>query len=411
MDRLIYPSSLSGIVRIPASKSIAHRAYICNALAYSPAVIECNTDSVDIQATRACLSVLMEDNGNHQAPRVCNCVESGSTLRFLLPLAAALGKKVSFTGAPYLVKRPLSPLCEALQQHGIHISNAGQFPLTVSGQLTPGNYKLPGNISSQFISGLLFALPLLPSDSEIKITGTTESFSYINLTLDMLRQFHIHIEPTIDGFHVDGNQQYLAPEHLTIEADWSSAAFWLAAGAIGMTSPYCSGLNPDSLQGDRAILRILEAFGAMIEYGEDGIRALQGNLHGTIIDASNIPDLVPILAVVAAYAQGKTEFIHAGRLRLKESDRIHSTRDLLSRLGIQTADTQDTLTVYGKTSTNNDSFSKPYVIIDSHNDHRIAMSAAIAATRSSLPVMINGAESVTKSYPDFFEHFDSLCTK
>jgi len=414
MDLILKQSDLSGTVRIPASKSVAHRAYICAALAAAPTDIICNSDSIDIQATRNCLSILNAAlSGDTVREPVLDCKESGSTLRFLLPLACVLTSRlkqpIHFTGADYLSKRPLSPLLEELCAHGADITFSGFFPLIVSGELTSGSYTLPGNISSQYISGLLMALPLLSGDSEIHITGTRESVSYIGLTLAMLRTFGIRITETHYGYFVPGNQCYTSPGTLTIEADWSSAAFWLAAGAIGRTAPILTGLSLDSAQGDRAVLQILENFGAGILQTDTGITVRKPTiLHGTVVDASDVPDLIPVLAVVASHAEGKTEFINAGRLRIKESDRIVSTEELLQRLGVRTESTRDTLTVYGTADSAPSVPDSAPIAVRSFNDHRIAMSAAVAATVSARPILLSQAESVSKSYPTFYEHYKNL---
>lgn len=418
MDLILKQAHLSGTVRIPASKSVAHRAYICAALAAAlnatPTDIICNSDSIDIQATRNCLNTLTSAlSGNTVCEPVLDCKESGSTLRFLLPLACVLTSKlkqpIQFTGADYLSKRPLSPLLEELCTHGADIAFSGSFPLTVSGGLTPGSYTLPGNISSQYISGLLLALPLLSGNSEIHITGTRESVSYIGLTLAMQRTFGICITETAYGYFIPGNQCYTSPGKLTIEADWSSAAFWLASGAIGTTAPILTGLSTESAQGDRAVLQILESFGANILQTDTGITIQKPTkLHGTVVDASDVPDLIPVLAVVAAHAEGKTVFRNAGRLRIKESDRIVSTETLLQRLGIRTESTQDTLTVYGTSNSTASVSDTAPIAVHSFNDHRIAMSAAVAATVSGRPLLLSQAEAVSKSYPTFYEHYKSL---
>jgi 3-phosphoshikimate 1-carboxyvinyltransferase len=310
------------------------------------------------------------------------CGESGSTFRFLLPVVGALGRKASFILEGRLPERPLSPLYEELVRHGCKLSPQGANPFTIEGQLTPGSYTLDGGVSSQFISGLLFALPLLGGDSTISLTGKAESLPYIEMTLDTLKTFQINIGYDGKAFTIPGRQKYISPGTVQVEGDWSNAAFWLCAGAVSGNTVTVTGLDPHSKQGDRAVAEILGRFGK--------------DLHGIEIDAANIPDLVPILSVVAAAAKGPTRIYNAGRLRDKESDRLAAIRDVLGKLGADIRETEDGLVING---------GKPLTggTVSSWGDHRIAMSAAIAAVLCAGPVIIQGAEAADKSYPTFFD--------
>jgi 3-phosphoshikimate 1-carboxyvinyltransferase len=376
MDIAVNPGPLSGTVRAVPSKSAAHRAMICAALADTPTEIICDGTSKDIEATGACLAAL-ESSG-----ALLPCGESGSTLRFLLPIVGALGRKASFVLEGRLPERPLSPLYEELVRHGCKLSPQGTSPFTVEGQLMAGDYTLDGGVSSQFISGLLFALPLLGGDSTITLTGRVESLPYIGMTLEMLKTFGINVEYSNGVFMVGGRQRYRSPGTVKVEGDWSNAAFWLCAGAISGREITVTGLDADSKQGDRAVVEILARFGK--------------DLRGIEIDAADIPDLVPILSVVAAAAKGETVIRGAGRLRDKESDRLAAVCDVLGTLGADVTETEDGLRIVG---------GKPLKggTVSSWGDHRIAMSAATAAVLCAEPIVIQGAEAVNKSYPTFFE--------
>jgi 3-phosphoshikimate 1-carboxyvinyltransferase len=403
VDAKIQPASLSGTLKIIPSKSQAHRALICAALADKPTRIECEVTSKDIEATAACLAmlgakILRQQGGYDVTPLKRDrrlgsyplpCGESGSTFRFLLPLAGALRKKTSFVPEGRLPKRPLSPLYEALVQHGCTLSPQGSVPFTVAGKLTPGNYSLGAGVSSQFVSGLLFALPLLNGDSTLRLSGRVESFPYIELTLAMLETFGINIEFKDTVFTIPGRQLYHSPGTVCVEGDWSNAAFWLAANAIGGGGVSVTGLDKQSRQGDRKIVDILEQFSA------------SGKLRGIEIDARDIPDLVPILAVVAAAAAGTTVIRGAGRLRIKESDRLAAVTDMLCGLGADVRETEDGLHIHGGKTLSGGT-------VSSFGDHRIAMAAAIAAVLCTEPVVIRGAEAVNKSYPGFFDGLRSL---
>ena len=325
MDVKIFPVHLGGTVRAIPSKSQAHRALICAALADGPTRVERGGESEDIAATAACLSalgaVIERQPGGYfvspvrpqreQGADVClPCGESGSTFRFLLPIAGALGQDVSFLLKGRLPKRPLSPLYEELVRHGCELSPQGSVPLHITGQLTPGHYSLDAGVSSQFISGLLFALPLLEGDSELRLTGRVESFPYVELTMAMLETFGLSVAFDGSVFYLSGGQVYRSPGVISVEGDWSNAAFWLSAGAIGNGGSggvTCTGLDLQSRQGDRAIVEILSRFGARLEEEDSAVTVRGGNLGGIEIDARDIPDLVPILAVVAVAAQGTTD--------------------------------------------------------------------------------------------------------
>lgn len=394
MNAIIHPHPLKGSIQIPCSKSFAHRLLIAAALADKPTIVEINALNADISATAECLRALgariePEPKGFKVYPvrqekfsgmRELFCQESGSTLRFMLPVAAALGTEAAFTGSGRLPERPNAILTDALQEHGIVIDN-DLLPMHISGKLHGGRYAIAGNVSSQYISGLLLALPLCNENSEIVLTTHLESSAYIDVTLEVLRAFGIRIEAAEHGWHIPGSQTYTSPGRITAEGDWSSAAFWLTANVMG-SSVVCEGLNTGSIQGDRAISEMLKQL-------------------GSIIDVSGTPDLVPALAVSAAIYPGTTHITGATRLRIKESDRLRSVADMLSALGCRVEELDDGLMIHG---------GKPLAgcTINGCNDHRIVMAAAIAGTVASGPVTITDAQAVAKSYPAFFEHFNTL---
>lgn len=417
-----------GTVGAIASKSQAHRLLICAALSPGESRVVCSESSADIEATVRCLDAL----GAHinyvsggfnvrpiRAPvvgeRVLDCGESGSTLRFMLPVACALGVDAAFHMGGRLPSRPLSPLYEELISHGCALSPQGMNPLHTSGQLSGGRFTIPGNISSQFFSGLMFALPLLAVDSQIRIIGTLESRPYIDMTVAALNEFGIAVKSDENCYRIKGNQRYTAKETVSVEGDWSNAAFWLCAGAIGAArlgdgrqasassdnAVTVTNLKPDSLQGDKSILTILERFGARVIYGTDSVTVSRGSLKGIDIDAGDTPDLVPILAAVASVADGKTMIYNAERLRIKESDRLKTVTETLRTLGADITETKDGLIVIGKNQLTGG-------MVSSHGDHRIAMTAAIVSAACRDMVTIEEAEAVSKSYPGFFKDFAAL---
>ena len=391
MIKRIQPTPLSGTIPAIASKSMAHRLMICGALAKEQTNIVCSTTSKDMEATRACLDGLFSDG---RLP----CGESGSTLRFLLPVAAALGKTVEFHMEGRLPQRPLAPLDEQLEVHGAKLSRPREGVLRCEGKLTPGAYTLPGDVSSQYISGLLLALPLLDGPSALSVTGKVESEPYIHMTLAAMEKFGISIKKEGNVYHIP-SCSYKSPGTVTVEGDWSNAAFWLCAGALGK-SVSVSGLERNSLQGDKKIADILQKFGAKVVWEGDKLTVSPGRLTACDIDAAEIPDLVPILSVVASAAEGTTKIYNAQRLRLKESDRLETVTQMLTALGGKVEQRSDGLLITGC----------PLVggTVDSCNDHRIAMSAAIASVLCREPVTVLDAQAVEKSYPQFWEDFERM---
>ena len=413
MEIKITPSQTGGCIHAINSKSHVHRLLICAALSKEPVTIYCPDTSNDIEATARCLCALgasIKRNGKcyeitpsgavHPDP-LLSCADSGSTLRFLLPVAAALGADARFHMTGRLPQRPITPLTDQLAAHGCRISHDSENILRCTGQLSFGEFSLPGNISSQYFSGLLFALPLLNGDSIIHIEGTPESVGYIQMTLDTLAQSGIKIIFEDDKFIVPGNQTYTLPAYVKAEGDWSNAAFWLSMGALSNKSIICTGLNHLSAQKDKRILRILRRFGASVTTTPDSATVSFDRLCGIEINAADIPDLVPVLAVVAASAQGTTKFTHAGRLRIKESDRLRSVTEMLKALGADVTELSDKLIINGTGTLNGGT-------VDSCGDHRIAMSAACASVICKNPVTIKGAECVSKSYPAFWDDFESM---
>jgi len=511
-------SRFGGTIPAIASKSFAHRLILLASLSDAPTKIICPTTSKDIEATIQCMTALGADirrdgealfvtpidrshkkspedgndasteaNANHPTPVKMDAGESGSTLRFLLPILGVLGCNAEIRTAGRLASRPLSPLKEEMAAHGTDISvylagkvNPNETPdrvpannaffqnsntgsglpkpdtdsmydrIPVSGKMEGGSYTIAGNISSQFITGLLLALPLAEEDSTLTVTGKLESRPYVDITLACLREAGITIReesevspqthstestaPTGTAnnseeqssnstvFHIPGRQKPHCPETLITEGDWSNAAFFLAAGALSPQGVTVTGLNPDSCQGDKEMVHLLQQFGAEIASLPDDacsanqissqpqsglphlrhqIRTKKAPLRGLSIDAANIPDLVPILAAVAAAAEGTTVFRNIERLRIKESDRVATVIDCITSLGGEAYEENDTLIIRGTGTIRGGT-------VDSHNDHRIAMTAAILSLISEGPVTITDAGAVKKSYPGFYEDFLKL---
>lgn len=406
----IEPGLLGGTVNAIPSKSMAHRLLICAALADQPTQLDLKFQSEDIEATRRCLSALgtvftRNDQGLLVRPwsklpynPLLDCGESGSTLRFLLPVAAALCPAARFTGSGRLPDRPISDLAKAMSDHGVRFSSE-RLPFAASGVLQPGHYSISGSISSQYLSGLLLAMAVLPGNSSLEVTTELESRPYVEMTIQALRQFGASVSPGGSGWQVAGQARLQSPGHLPVEGDWSNTGFFLTAGALG-SDITVKGLDPASGQGDRQILSVLEAMGASFSSSAEGLRVLPGSLIGFTVDMRQIPDALPILAVAATAARGETRLIHAGRLRYKESDRLTATAELIRSLGGQVRELPDQLIIQGSALTGG--------TVQSFGDHRIVMAAAIAATVAQGPVTILGAEAVRKSYPDYFKDYQSL---
>lgn len=408
---VITPAVLHGNLTPPPSKSAAHRAIICAALANGQSRIAPFENSKDMDATIGAVRALgakvtIDENrliidGSNTFSKISpeiDCLESGSTLRFMIPVAAAGGANVTFKGKGRLPQRPIGPYLDCLPENGVSCETNGGLPLQISGRLEPGVYTLPGDVSSQFVTGLLLALPLLSGDSEIRLTTPLQSVGYIDLTIDIMKQFGVDIIRRNQSFFVKGNKHY-TPCNFKVEGDWSQAAFWLAAGALGSRIE-CSGLDLESRQGDSAVIDILRRFGAKIGCGET-VSAYGENLNGCEIDASQIPDLVPVLAAVASLSEGRTVIGNAARLRLKESDRLHTTARGLSALGAKISETSDSLIIEGR----------PFLsggTANGANDHRIVMALSIAAIKCKNPVTISDCESINKSYPQFFNDYNAL---
>lgn len=410
-DVIIAPSRLCGTITVPPSKSAAHRVVLCAAMAGGVSRIENIALSDDIRATIGAAEALgvktrYEDgcltvdstSGRTKSARI-DCGESGSTLRFLIPVAAALGMQAEFVGHGRLPQRPIGVYSECLPPHGVLCETEGSLPLNISGQLTPGKFVLPGNISSQFITGLLLALPLLDGDSEIELSSPLESEGYVDMTIEIQRAFGVQVDLNCTGWTIRGGQSY-QPRSYTVEGDWSQAAFFLAAGALGGELSIC-GLNRNSTQGDKAAERLFEQFGAELWWDKEVLNVKSGHLKGFEIDASQIPDLVPILAATAALSEGTTQICHAERLKIKESNRLIAMADGLSNLGADVRLTEDGLIIYGVPKLRSAS-------AFGYNDHRIVMALAIAALRANGKITVSDAQSIDKSYPNFFEDYRML---
>ena len=412
MQAVIRGSVLGGRFRAIPSKSDAHRLLIAASLAANPTQVLLSSRSADIDATVSCLralntTILETPDGLDIFPQqsgkrepTLDCGESGTTLRLLIPVAAARYDTVSMTGRGRLPERPVEELLRCLRINGTTADNT-HLPLILSGRLHAGVFEIDGNISSQYISGLLFALPLLYGDSEIRLLSPLESSGYVDLTRATLAKFHIQAHPRPYGFFVPGGQTYRSPGSAAVEGDWSNVAFFLAAGALHAPVS-CTGLSVTTHQPDFAILELLQRFGANVEVLENAVLVSPGELRGIAVDVSEKPDLVPILAVLGACAKGQTQLTNAKRLRMKESDRLAATTQMLRGMGARIKELEDALIITG------DLDKLRGASVDCCNDHRIAMAAAIAASRAEGETTLHGAECVQKSYPSFFDEFASL---
>ena len=415
MNKTIAPGERYGEVRIPSSKSIVHRQLICAALGEHEVLIRYDGLSRDIRATADCLSALGADI---QIGENVLCVkpidgrgdietallptgESGSTLRFLIPVAGMLGRKADFNMEGRLAERPMAPFDRLLREHGMSLTREGQI-LHCEGQLEGGMFCLPGNISSQYFSGLLMALPKLGCDSRIQTEGQMESAAYVQLTEEVLKAAGICFDRESESsWKIFGNQIPCLPDTISAEGDWSNAAFFLCAAALSDQGIRICGLNPESRQGDRQILQILHEFGAEVSIEEKTVSVRQGCRRPIEVDAIAIPDLVPVLAVLCCSTDGISRITGAARLRWKESDRLRTTTALIRSLGGEAEELPDGIVIHGNGSLRGGT-------AETFNDHRIAMSAAVAAVLCAEPVTVLGAECVGKSYPRFWKDFEAL---
>ncbi len=403
MDIKIIPSKLKGRVNVPKSNSVEHRMLISAALADGNSEITNITDSEDISATIDCLKALGAEiefdgktasvKGISSVPKKTslNCRESGSTLRFLIPLAAALGVNAEFIGHGRLPERPITPYLREMSKKGVAFTPQYGMPFEISGQLGGGIYELEGDISSQFITGLLFVLPLCTGDSQIKLLSPLESKPYADITVDCLNNFGVKIEENKNGYFIRGNQSF-QPHNGAVEGDYSQAAFYFCANALG-SNVEIGNLSEKTLQGDKKVLEIISDMGYNDKRCSD--------LEAFCADASDIPDLVPILTVLGCMGSTPSRIINAKRLKIKESNRLKAIADAVNALGGNVEVFDDSLLVHPVKSLRGGT-------VDSCNDHRIVMSAAIASTICREPVIIKNAQAVKKSYPEFFVDFEKL---
>ncbi len=396
---------VGGKVKSPPSKSYAHRHIIGAFLSKTPTKLIGAGRSNDVLATLNCLNKLglgysfTGEDVNLSFTNICNgtildCNESGSTLRFLLPVVCALGANVTFTGAKRLLERPISSLVNCLNKNGANIVG-----LTVNGKLRNGEYIIDGNVSSQFITGLLFALPLLNGDSKIIINGELVSSDYIKITLDVLNEFGITAQKTDYGYYIKGNQKYLSKGEIVVEGDYSGSAFLLSVGAL------CDGvevtnLNKNTCQGDKHILSVLQKFGAIVESTNDGYLVKKGSLVGQTIDCENIPDLVQIISVVASFCKGQTLLKNVSRLKIKESDRIEGIIYNLTLAGIDVKYNGNDLIINGGSPKCNNFLG--------FNDHRSVMSSVVLATFCNGVSTVSDSLAVQKSYVNYYKDYLSI---
>ncbi|MBR4879133.1 MAG: 3-phosphoshikimate 1-carboxyvinyltransferase [Clostridia bacterium] len=412
MNITISKSDFSGKIPMASSKSHLHRALICASLGNKPTKLYYNGSSDDVIATINCLNVLgakIDDKGEYfeiipvkeAKGGIINCNESGSTLRFMLPLVCALGVECTIKGTKKLLSRPLDPLVNELVSHGAVIEKTEEY-IKTSGRLSGGKYSIRGDVSSQFITGLLMALPLLKEESILEITGKIESRPYIEMTLDALKNFSCTAETEDERvYKIVPMGRYNNPESLRAEGDWSNGAFWCVLGALLENGIEIEGLETDSAQGDKAIIGISRLAGASVEICDSCIRIARNGLKSFSYNCGNTPDLVPVMSVLASVCEGQSRLYNVERLRMKESDRIETTMDMICSLGGEIEYKEDALIITGREKLEGGT-------VDSHNDHRIAMSAAVASAVCKNPVTITGANAVNKSYRSFWNVFESI---
>lgn len=402
-----------GTIRVPSSKSYGHRALIALSLSKGKGVLDNIDMSTDIMATLKCLEDLGVDFiasgkklsidatglGNFR-DRMLKPEESGSTLRFFIPITLLYDEVFEFRCKTGLLKRPLTVYEELFKDLDIMLYRDSLESLVVKGKLTSGEYDMRGDVSSQFISGMLMVLPLLDGDSVLRVTGTLQSEGYVQMTLKVMEDFGIHVEHEGNTFHIPGNQSYKERDY-TIEGDYSQGAVMLAAGVLG-GDVTVEGLRKDTVQGDAAIIGILRDMGADITETDTGYRARKSELTAIEVDISQTPDLTPVLGVLLSVAKGKGKLLNGKRLRYKESDRIKSTVALINDLGGEAHEEGDDIVVVGKERLKGGE-------AHSHHDHRIAMGIALASLKADSVVLLDGYEAVNKSYPEFFKDFEKIC--
>lgn len=391
-DVVIQNSILKGDIVLPPSKSIAHRALLCSFLS-GGGTVKPIIDSNDMKATTGIINLLK--NGE----TVLNSIESGSTLRFMIPVAAALGRNVTFVGEGSLLSRTVGEYLELLPKHNVTVESNGYLPFGIKGKLSAGSYEVAGNVSSQYITGLLLSLPLLEEDSAVILTTELQSKPYVDMTIKVMADYGVDVRETDFGYLIKGNQKYAQLDY-TVEGDWSHAAFFLLAGALG-SDVTLKGLDINSPQGDKAIVDVMRRFGADIEIDKDSIRCKKSRLHAADINASDIPDLVPVIALLAAFADGTTVISGAQRLRFKESDRIESVVYNLRQIGADVTETPDGMIINGAKALHG-------AKLKGYNDHRIVMAFSVAGLYLKGETVIDDAMSINKSYPSFFDDYNSI---
>lgn len=408
MQVRIPPTSPKGEVVAISSKSDAHRAILCAALAEDKTKIHISHTSKDIEATLHCIKKMGADytEKDHvyemvpiRRPTVnptLDCGESGSTLRFLLPVLAAMGCGATFVGSGRLPERPMGLIVDLLKEHGNEFSSS-RLPITVSGRTISGVFDMAGNVSSQFISGLLFALPMLQEESVIRLTTKLQSSAYVDMTIDTLKRFGITIGQRDGAFLIPGTDRYTSPKEYLVEGDWSNGAFFMVLGAIG-GKVTVKNLDLKSRQSDKKILDVLSLAGADCQVSEGEITVTEREIKPFSFDVSECPDLFPVLSVLACKAKGKSVLYNAERLRIKESDRIQTTKEMILNLGGRAEETADSLTIFGSGELRGGT-------VESYNDHRIAMSAYTASALCKEDIVLKGAKAIEKSYPSFVEDF------
>lgn len=385
-------SILAGEVVVPPSKSAAHRALVCSFLA-GGGTVKPIINSNDMRATVGVINSLKNNE------KVLNCIESGSTMRFMIPVAAALGRDVKFIGEGSLLSRTLGEYMELLPKHNVAVKSNGYLPLDISGRLTNGSYEVNGDVSSQYITGLLLALANVEGDSAVILKTPLQSKPYVDMTVKVMADFGVNVTETDFGYLIHGNQSFKQLDY-TVEGDWSQAAFFLVAGAIG-GKVKVKGLDINSTQGDKEIINVLKKFGANVTFDDTSVVSEKSELFAADINAENIPDLVPIIAVLASYAKGRTVIYGAERLRYKESNRIESVVSNLKAMGVDAEETADGIIINGE--------NKPLgADLKGYNDHRIVMAFSVAGLFAEGKTTIDDAMSINKSYPDFFEDYNML---